>query len=260
MHAQLRFGSMLLVAALASGCASTAEPVPEIRPGVLAGYLSRQDLPDSLALVSEVPSENSMLARADVAMNEAYLQQQGDVRWEVAARDSVLAFPAATESFQCELGIAINEAQTPSLYRLMRRSLVDAGLSTYAAKNHYKRARPFMVNGKPTCTPDDEAQLSSDGSYPSGHAAIGWAWSLLLAELAPERASALLVRGREFGTSRAVCNVHWPSDVAAGQMVGAAAVSVLHTDRAFQRDMRAARDEIAAVRAAGPTPPTGCDR
>jgi acid phosphatase (class A) len=59
---------------------------------------------------------------------------------------------------------------------LMRRTLADAGLATYKAKDHYKRARPFVESKAAICTPQDEAMLRKDGSYPSGHAALGWAW------------------------------------------------------------------------------------
>ena len=75
---------------------------------------------------------------------------------------------------------------------LLRRTLADAGLSTYTAKNNYQRKRAFMVNEKPICTPEEAEGLRKDGSYPSGHTAIGWAWALILSEIAPERADAIL--------------------------------------------------------------------
>jgi acid phosphatase (class A) len=67
----------------------------------------------------------------------------------------------------------------------MRRTLTDVALSTYAAKTHYKRGRPFMENNQPICTPDDETGLREDGSYPSGHTATGWGWALVLSEISP---------------------------------------------------------------------------
>ncbi|MBR7513679.1 phosphatase PAP2 family protein, partial [Mycobacterium tuberculosis] len=73
---------------------------------------------------------------------------------------------------------------------LLQRSLVDAGLATYAAKDHYKRTRPFVFYKEKTCFPADEASLRSDGSYPSGHTAIGWAWALLLRDRGPAPAGA----------------------------------------------------------------------
>jgi len=78
---------------------------------------------------------------------------------------------------------------------ILRRTLADAGLSTYAAKNHYQRHRPFMVNNTPTCTPDEEEALRKDGSYPSGHTSIGWAWALILTEVFPDQADVILERG-----------------------------------------------------------------
>jgi hypothetical protein len=150
------------------------------------------------------------------------------------------------------------EHDTPHLYMLLRRTLADAGLSTYTAKNHYQRMRPFMVNKEPTCTPEEEGHLKKDGSYPSGHTAIGWTWALILAEIAPERADAILARGRAFGESRVVCNVHWPSDVVEGRFMGAAAVARLHADTAFRAELEAAKAEYTSARARGLKPTRNC--
>lgn len=115
-----------------------------------------------------------------------------------------------------------------------------------------------MVNDKPTCTPAQEGVLRHDGSYPSGHSAIGYGWGLILAELVPARATDLVERGREFGDSRMVCNVHWLSDVQAGRYVGAAVVARLHADPVFRADMAAAAAELASATAK--PDPTDCDR
>ena len=130
---------------------------------------------------------------------------------------------------------------------ILRRTLADAGLSTYGAKNHYQRARPFMVNNTAICTPDDEAGLRKDGSYPSGHTAIGWAWALILAEVFPDKADLIFERGKQFGISRNVCNVHWHSDVVYGRMMGAATVAMLHSNTDFMVDLKAAKEEIKAL-------------
>ena len=38
-----------------------------------------------------------------------------------------------------------------------------------------------MLDGQPICTPEKEQSLRAQGSYPSGHTSIGWAWALVLA-------------------------------------------------------------------------------
>ena len=83
--------------------------------------------------------------------------------------------------------------------------------------------------------------LKDNGSYPSGHAAVGWAWALILSEIAPARNDAILARGRAFGQSRVICNVHWQSDVIEGRFIGAAVVARLHADPEFRTELKSAK-------------------
>ena len=152
----------------------------------------------------------------------------------------------------------MSEAETPKLYQLLRRVLSDAGYSTSAAKNLYKRQRPFLVNKETTCTPADEPDLAKQGSYPAGHSGAGWAWAMILAEVAPDRAEAIFERGRAFGQSRVVCNVHWQADVNEGRILGAATVARLHADPAFASDLEAVKKEFAAVRSKSLAPSRDC--
>lgn len=246
-----------------AGCAgvphqSPPAAVPEIHPGLLAGYLQPEALPDSLALLPPPPAASSSALTLDEAVSRKVLALRGTSRWALATEDAGLRFPKAAGTFSCALGVPVTEQDTPHLYMLLRRTLTDAGLSTYTAKNTYLRKRPFMVNKEPTCTPDEEEQLRKDGSYPSGHAALGWAWALILTEIAPDRADAVLARGRAFGESRVICNVHWYSDVVEGRFMGAATVARLHADPAFQKELEAARAEYAAVRAKKLQPSRDC--
>ena len=232
--------------------------VAEIRPGILAGYLQPEAFPNSLALLPPPPSEGSAALALDEEVSRRCLALRGTPRWELAIEDANLMFPQAAGTFSCALGIPITEKGTPHLYMLLRRTLTDAGLSTYSAKNHYHRKRPYVVNEEPTCTPEDEELGKEDGSYPSGHTALGWAWALILTEIAPERADAILARGRAFGESRVICNVHWHSDVVEGRFVGAAAVARLHADPVFRADLEAAKVEVAALRATDLQPTRDC--
>jgi len=253
----------VVVLAVTVGCAGLQGPARssapfDIRNGRVVGYLPAEALPDSLALLPPPPAPDSAAFVHDEETSRAGRTLQGTVRWALAARDADLQSPEAPGVFSCSLGVPITETATPHLFRLLWRGLADAVLSTHGAKNHYRRSRPFVVNETPICTPEAKAHLSGNGSYPSGHTAIGWTWALVLAEIAPERADAILSRGLAYGENRIVCNVHWLSDVQAGRVMGAAVAARLHADPAFRADLEAARTEVAALRARGAKPTGDC--
>ena len=232
--------------------------VPEVLPGILQGYLALNEAPDSLTLLPAPPDKESAAFAAD---QEAFRETRPLIntpRWAQAIKDANLNFPEAPEAFSCALDAPITEKVMPNLYMLMRRTLSDAGWATYAAKNNYKRVRPFIVNKTTTCTPDREAELAKEGSYPSAHTSIGWTWALILSEIAPERADAILSRGYAYGQSRVICGVHWQSDVTAGRIIAAAVVAKLHTDSVFRAQLEAAQKELATVRAEGLKPAINC--
>ena len=255
--------TLLLLALGLTGCASmettqAPQEIAEIAPGVLMGYTPMDQPMDSKVFVLPAPAPGSARQTMDEVIAKEMLTLRGTPRWELATRDAHLRFPEAADTFACALGMPITEANTPELYMLLRRTLADLGLAAYSAKNAYQRERPFMLNGAPICTPEEETMLRADGSYPSGHTAIGWGWALILSELAPDRAAALLNRGRVYGESRNVCNVHWRSDVIAGRMVGAAAVARLHTNEMFLAALSAAREEVVAMRKMNLSPGPDC--
>lgn len=261
-RAAASFGLAVLIA----GCATSSEPrvqsieakAPTGAPNVNAGYLAKEARINSLLLVPAPPAAGSPALARDEAAAKAAVALQGSPRWSIATSDAELRLPQAAQTFSCALGVKLDPQKAPHVFTLLQRSLGDLGLSTYGAKTKYQRPRPFMANGAPTCTPSFETVLRKDGSYPSGHSAAGFGWGLILAELAPDRADALVARGRAFGQSRVICNVHWQSDVEEGRVVAAAVVAKLHSDPQFRADLEAARAEIAALRQGGAPPENDC--
>ena len=239
-------------------CLIASADVPEIGHGLLQGYLNKEDRPDSLQLLPAPPTLGNSDHALDNTISQRSFSLPGTPRWNLAATDADLNFPGAAGTFSCAIGIPISEEATPRLYMLLRRSLTDAGLSTYAAKNNYNRRRPFLVNKKMICSPQDTAELTTDPSYPSGHTAIGWAWALILSEMVPERRDQILARGLAFGESRHLCNVHWYSDVVNGQLMGAASVALLHANADFRSDFAAAKAEVSEARSRGLQPNRDC--
>lgn len=269
------FLSMALICALALsliGCATTNDvasqartklgTVPEFHPelglGALQGYLDPKALPNSLALIPPPPAPGSAAFAHDEEVARSTFALRGTPRFALAESDFDLKLPILVNTYSCALNARITEENAPYLYTLLRRSFSDLALSTYAAKNYYKRTRPFMQNKEPMGVPEARGMLEKDPSYPSGHTALGWGFALILSEISPERDDELLARGRAFGESRNIVNHHWHSDVMWGGFMGAATVARLHADTTFRGDLEAARAEMAAIRAKGLTSTRDC--
>jgi len=233
-------------------------PKADTAPAAQRGYLAPDETPNSLALSPMPPKPGSLWAKLDETIAANALALQDSTRFAQARADAEMGFPASAEHFACALGVTVDTEHTPTLYRLLERSRFDASATTRAAKHHYQRPRPFILNGQPTCAPEHEDILRGNGSYPSGHTTAGWIWALILGEIAPERSTELFQRARHYGQSRLVCNVHWYSDVVQGQALAAAAVAKLHTNAEFLADLSKAREEFAEAKARALPLPRDC--
>lgn len=258
--------------ALAPGAKATdrPEPVDELEPGFLRGYLDiarvefgrgialAEHLPNSALLVPPPPDESSARFEYDQERIQAAVASQDSDRMALALRDDTLLFPDAARTFECSLGIAISQDLTPFLFQILRRTVADAALSTFPAKYKFSRQRPFQVNGGQTGLSEEQlARLTP--AYPSAHAAIGWVWALILSGIAPEHSNAILARGLSFGQSRAVLNLHWQSDIEWGQLLGSTVVAQLHANETFRRDFLQAKREYQLMREQNMTPTINCD-
>ena len=256
---------LALAAALAlSACSGMptsrdrAAPPPSARPHLAAGYLSADQLPDSAKLLPPPPAQGSAAKAADEDIHRQAIALRGTARWDLAARDAELG-PDALDAFSCALGFEMDEKRTPAMLALLRGTAADAARSTDAAKRLYQRTRPFVEHDEPTCYPPQEPLLRDNGAYPSGHTAFGWGVALVLTQLVPDRADQILARGRAFGESRLVCNAHWQSDVVQARFIAASTVARLQSVRKFQRDVAAARREVAAQLERGTGPARDCE-
>ena len=208
-------------------------------------FLQPTQVPDSLAIVPAPPAYNSIDFLRDKAAYDQAKSLIGTERWKIAAEDADLSDANIGKPFSKALGVDISPQNTPVTYEILRRLRTDAGsYATKAAKEHYMRLRPFVFFNSHTCTPNDEATLSKNGAYPSGHTTIGWSSALVLAEIRPERQNEILQRGYDYGQSRVICGVHWQSDVDAGRITGSAIVARLHADKGFNKMLEEAKQEI----------------
>ena len=113
--------------------------VQEIMPGMLQGYLTKEQQLDSKEFVLPSPAEDSTRQTMDTAWADNLKALRGTARWDLAKSDADLAFPAAARTFTCALGIPVTEQDTPALYMLLRRTLTDIGLAPYSLRAHCHR-------------------------------------------------------------------------------------------------------------------------
>lgn len=230
--------------------AQTTDQVKDVRSNPDLYFLQDGEQPSSLDLLPPPPERGSLQWYSDESRYDWGVKQRNTERGDQAAADANVEDVA--ENFADAFGVAITKETTPCIYKLMYKMREDAGdLATRSAKKHYNRIRPFKYYGVPTCNSKQEAELSTNGSYPSGHTAIGWAEALVLAEINPDRQNEILKRGFEMGQSRVICGYHWQSDVDAGRIVGSAVVARLHANAEFQKCLEAAKKEFAKLVKAG---------
>jgi acid phosphatase (class A) len=251
---------IVVAAALLAACAAPAAPPVDQSlsaplnppPTKLVGYLSPNAM-DGAALLGPPPAEGSPRWKADRAVYEETRALKDSPRWRQAQVDNDLWGGGALKRYACVMGVSVDEARTPVTLRLLHRVELDVRTVGKPAKDAYNRPRPMIGDDLPICVPRED-WMKTNASYPSGHSMTGWAWALILAELASAKADALLAVGKDVGDSRAVCGVHYPSDIEAGRTLASAMVAKLHADRAFTADLARAKREIAAAKAR----PDGC--
>jgi acid phosphatase (class A) len=157
----------LAVAVALAGCAATAASRPPSKPTSPPrrwAIWTRSAVPASLDLVPAPPVAGSAALALDEQVSREARALRGSPRFAQAGVDAELGFPEGANHFSCAADIDVDAVKTPALYRLLERSRIDASAATKAAKNHYQRPRPFMVNGEPTCSPKDEEGLRKNGS------------------------------------------------------------------------------------------------
>lgn len=247
-------GASALVLASLAGVAIAQAPAagPAMSPVAArpAGYLG-DAMPDTLKILPPAPTPGSIRYQADRATYLATRSLKDGPRWALALNDDKI--PLMMKDMSCALGVELTAASAPKVTALLAKVGPDVSRATNLPKDFYKRPRPYLVDEGPICI-DKSAGLAASPDYPSGHVTWGWTVGLILAELAPDRATEVLVRARAFGESRLVCGVHTMSAVESGRTNASILVAALHGSADFRKDMDAARAEITKSRAAGPAP------
>jgi acid phosphatase (class A) len=128
--------------------------------------------------------------------------------------------------------LGFDARQLPKTKALLDEVSREVAIVDTRAKDDYHRARP------PT------AGAAAGPGYPSHHATISTAWALVLGEVLPDQRNALAARALQIGEDRLVLGMHYPSDVMAGRILGAAVVKKMKESPDFQAQVKAAAEEI----------------
>lgn len=211
--------------------------------------IMKEDMPNAVIFLPAPPDTASAAFAYDKAQYRWGLGQRKDsVRCAIAVSDAEWSMANICRIYSDAIGLTISKETSPAIYEMLSIGLMTTDQVGKLPKEHYMRTRPYVFFDEPTIVPNDEEELSHNGSYPSGHTILGWSAALLLTELAPEHADTILTIGYRFGQSRVIAGFHWQSDVDAGRLCSSAAVARLHADPRFLVLMEKAKKEYTKLR------------
>ncbi len=207
------------------------------------GFLKPSDMYDPAHYLPPPPAPGSPRALAELAevkrlMAEATPEQVAQAKSDDGNENGTI--------FAAVLGPAWDLSRLPATAKVIGEITGTEGPFSDIAKQEFKRDRPWIVDPSlQTCAAHKPSQ--DHASYPSGHTTVGYGMGIVLANLMPSHAQAILARSAQFAENRLICGMHFRSDIVAGEQFGTImAIRLMQTPQ-FQADMQAARTELAAA-------------
>lgn len=232
--------ALVLLALFACASPPPAPPAARAAPAIAApaAYLPPGE-PDLVRVLAPPPAPGSLADARDLAAVLAVQAARTPAEVEAARLDQSVE----VARFADVLGPGFTAKRLPRTFELARRACREASAAVRVAKDHWNRPRPYRASAavQPVIT------NTTHGAYPSGHAACGYLWAIVLADLAPARRAALFERGTAYGWNRVVGGVHYPTDVEAGRAAAAVIAATLFASPSFRTDLEAARAEVEAT-------------
>lgn len=209
-----------------------------------ASFLTEAEIPTGAKFLPLPPKPGEAAFYNDWQRYEWGKTMRDTERGKQAAKDAVHTLEYFAEIFSEPFGIEISQENTPEIYKLLERLLATTRLCNQKSKARLMRTRPFVQFNEPTPVPEDEKRLSTNSSYPSGHATMGWAIALVLSEINPDYQDEIISRGYEYGESRVIVGFHYQSDVDAARIITSALVNRLHDKEEFVAQLNMAKEEF----------------
>lgn len=232
---------ILVVILTLCGTTTSYAQTEELKP-----YIELSQLPKLLEIMPPPPAFDSPEFAYDLVRYGWAKQQQKDSARVVLAiadaewNDHTKIYLQWKDAF----GLEINKVNTPEIWKLLETSIATIDPMRKEPKAHYNRLRPFEYFND-SMPSNEEAELSGEGSFPSGHALRGWCISLILAQIAPQRATEIYSRGWDYCNSRVIVSAHWQSDVDVSRTAGSIGYCALQGCPEFIAQMKKAQAEYA---------------
>lgn len=138
------------------------------------------------------------------------------------------------------LGPWFTEANCPKTAALFASVEGDSKVFANIGKKHWQRPRPYTS----VAALNPAGKTEKSFSYPSSHSTRGSVCAEILASIFPDKRAALLERGRQIGWDRVIAGVHYPSDIAAGRVLGHALAEQFLASPAFNLELADVKAEL----------------
>jgi acid phosphatase (class A) len=198
-------------------------------------YISPSEI-DLLHILAPPPPPDSPAGKTDLQGVLAAVNSRTEASIKQAQDDD----QRTVFRFADVMGPNFRTENLPLTTQLFQHVYQDGNAATLAAKNFFKRTRPFVI--------DPEIKIlvvqPPDFSFPSNHSTFGNEAGILLADMVPENAAAIFARAAEYAHNRVVAGVHFPTDVEAGHIAASVIDNTLLHNPRFEADFAQAKAEV----------------
>jgi acid phosphatase (class A) len=201
-------------------------------------WLSKGEVKALLASEPPPPASGSAEDKADLQADVDAQKSRTPAQVDEAKKDETYSVKLFTDAITPK----ITPQTDPVTFQFFDELNAQIATVVGESKDHWRRLRPFL--GHPlTIHP---VFMAGAFSYPSGHSTHSYAFATILGQIYPDQAQAFLDRAHQIAQSRVDAGVHYPTDINEGEVLGKEIAKELLAKPEFQKELQAARAEIAA--------------
>jgi acid phosphatase (class A) len=203
-----------------------------------ASFLKPGDAP-LVALIAPPPPNDSETTKNEIAAYHTMEAKRTDEEAKFAVADD----DASVFRFLQGMGIETDPEKLPLTLVFFKRVGATQVQFINPSKQIWFRTRMSAVDT--TINPLIEVPRST--AYPSGHATTATLFAIALSQMFPEKRDAFFARADQFGRSRFVVGVHYPSDNEAAKIAGAVIGNALLHNEEFTKELALVKAELSPI-------------